>query len=149
MKLERQILPHFLNFLKHYFNPLTRRIARSSFGPFAIIRHVGRRSGRHYETPIIVGPASDGFVIELTYGPEVDWYKNVLAAGSCTIRWHGKDYVLDKIEPLATENGRSAFPWLARLILRVTRRRHFVKMTAQRSGTAALAPPQPDLRPIP
>ncbi len=85
MKLKQQIRAHFLNFLKHYFNPLTRRIARSSFGPFALVRHVGRRSGKQYETPIIVQPVDDGFVFELTYGPEVDWYKNMLAA----VPWFG------------------------------------------------------------
>jgi hypothetical protein len=37
-----------------------------------------------YETPIFVEPFDRGFVIELTYGPQVDWYKNVLAAGGCT-----------------------------------------------------------------
>jgi deazaflavin-dependent oxidoreductase (nitroreductase family) len=128
MKNKRQIRNRFLIFLKYYFNPLTRRLARSSLGPFALIRHVGRRSGNHYETPIIVQPAGDGFVIELTYGPDVDWYKNVLAAGGCTILWHGKDYVIDKIEPLDTESGRAAFPLPERLIIRVLRMRHFVKM---------------------
>ena len=117
--------------LKHTLNPLTRRVARSSRGPFSIVRHVGRRSGKQYETPIIVGIIDDGFVIELTYGPDVDWYKNVLAAGGCTLIWHGKDYVIDKLEPLDAETGRSAFPLPARLILRVLRRQHFVKMTAQ------------------
>jgi hypothetical protein len=42
--------------LKHTLNPLTRRVARSRFGPFAIVQHVGRRSGKTYETPIIVQP---------------------------------------------------------------------------------------------
>ena len=134
MKAKQQIRTQFLNFLRHYFNPLTRRIARSSFGPFAIVQHVGRRSGKQYETPIIVGPAADGFVMELTYGPEVDWYKNVLAAGGCTVIWHGKDYVIDKIEPLDIETGRSAFPLPARLILRIARLQHFVKMTVAGSG---------------
>ena len=117
--------------LKHTLNPLTRRLAHSSFGPFSIIRHVGRRSGKQYETPIIVAPAENGFVIELTYGPDVDWYKNVLAAGGCTVIWHGKDYVIDNLQPMDTETGRAAFPLLARLILRVIRRQHFVKMLIQ------------------
>ena len=89
---------------------------------------MGRKSGRSYETPIIVQPAGDGFVIELTYGPGVDWYKNVLAAGGCTVFWHGKDYVIDKIEPLDTETGRAAFPLAMRLIMRVVGLKHFVKM---------------------
>src|SRR5205085_13377 len=80
--------------LKHTLNPLTRRLARSSFGPFSIVQHVGRHSGKQYETPIIVAPLNDGFVIELTYGPNVDWHKNVLAAGGCRIIWHGKQFAI-------------------------------------------------------
>jgi deazaflavin-dependent oxidoreductase (nitroreductase family) len=132
MQLKQQIRHRFLTFLKNYFNPLTRRIARGSRGPFAIVRHVGRRSGKPYETPIIVQPADDGFVIELTYGSNVDWYKNVLAAGGCDILWHGKDYVIDRIEPMDTETGRAAFPLPERLILRIARRTQFFKMKTQR-----------------
>jgi hypothetical protein len=114
--------------LKHTLNPLTRRIAHSSFGPFSIIQHVGRRSGKHYETPIIVGHLGKDFVIELTYGPEVDWYKNVQAAGGCALIWHGKSYVINHLEPLDAETGRNAFPLPAQLILLLLQRQHFVKM---------------------
>lgn len=55
------------SFNKHILNRVTRRFTSSSRGPFAIIRHVGRRSGKPYETPIMVEPAVDGFVIALTY----------------------------------------------------------------------------------
>jgi deazaflavin-dependent oxidoreductase (nitroreductase family) len=132
MQLKQQFRHRFLTFLKKYFNPLTRRIARGSRGPFAIVRHVGRHSGKRYETPIIVQPADDGFVMELTYGSNVDWYKNVLAAGGCDILWHGKDYVIDRIEPMDTETGRAAFPLPERLILRIARRTQFFKMKTQR-----------------
>ena len=114
--------------LKHTLNPLTRKIAHSSFGPFSVIQHVGRRSGKHYETPIIAAHLDKDFVIELTYGPEVDWYKNVLAAEGCTLIWHGKSYVIDKLEPLDAKTGRDAFPLPAQLILFLLQRRHFVKM---------------------
>ena len=129
MKVKQQLRTRLLNFLKNYFNPLTRKVAQRSIGPFAIVRHVGRRSGKHYETPIIVQPADKGFVIELTYGPGVDWYKNVLAAGGCTVFWHGKDYVITRIEPLDTESGRAAFPLPMRLLIRALGMKHFVKMT--------------------
>ena len=76
MKLPPQIRQGWLTLLKYTLNPLTRTLARASFGPFSIIRHVGRRSGKHYETPIIVQPSDGGFVFALTYGPDVDWYKN-------------------------------------------------------------------------
>jgi hypothetical protein len=39
--------------------------------------------------------------------------------------WHGKEYVIDKIEPLDTETGRAAFPPLQQLILRLLGRKHF------------------------
>src|SRR5690349_1782172 len=100
MNLLQHIRNGWLRLLKHTLNPLTRKLARLSFGPFSIVRHVGRRSGKVYETPIIVAPAHDGFVIELTYGPDVDWHKNILAAGGCTILWHGQTYTIDQIEPL-------------------------------------------------
>jgi hypothetical protein len=34
--------------------------------------------------------AGDGYVIALTYGPETDWVKNVLAAGGCELRTRGQ-----------------------------------------------------------
>ncbi len=129
MNLTQQLRSGFLVILKHTLNPITRRIARSGHGPFAIVRHIGRRSGKVYETPIIVARVPDGFVIELTYGRNVDWHKNVLAAGHCTIVWHGKQYAIYRIDPLDTEAGRAAFPLPARLILRITGRKHFEKLT--------------------
>ena len=50
-------------FNKHITNRILRRFASSSHGPFAIIRHVGRRSGKPYETTIMIGPMGDGFVL--------------------------------------------------------------------------------------
>ncbi len=129
MGFQHELRNRFLVVLKHTLNPLTRRIAHAPFGPFAVVRHVGRRSGKVYETPIIVAPVKDGFVIELTYGYDVDWHKNVLAAGGCTLIWHGKEHVIDKIEPIDTDTGRAAFPLPARLILRLTGRRHFERMS--------------------
>jgi len=131
MRLKQQLRNGLLIVLKYTLNPLTRRLARSSFGPFTIVRHVGRRSGKLYETPIIVSPVKDGFVIELTYGYDVDWHKNVLAAGGCTLVWHGKQYVIDKIEPLDAETGRATFPPPQRQILRILGRKHFEKMKFQ------------------
>ncbi|HUI88853.1 MAG TPA: hypothetical protein VLX61_09020 [Anaerolineales bacterium] len=121
----------FLTALKHTLNPVTRRIAHSSFGPFAVVKHVGRRSGKVYETPIIARLTEDGFVIELTYGQDVDWHKNVLAAGGCTMIWHRKEYRIDQLEPLDAETGRAAFSPLQRFVLGVLRRHEFEKLRFQ------------------
>ena len=131
MGLQQKLRHGFLTVLKYTLNPLTRRLARTSIGPFTIVRHVGRRSGKLYETPIIASPVADGFVIELTYGYEVDWHKNVLAAGGCTVIWHGKEYLINQIEPLDAAAGRAAFPPPQRWILRLLGMKYFEKLKVQ------------------
>jgi deazaflavin-dependent oxidoreductase (nitroreductase family) len=134
MTLQQKLRNGLLIGLKYILNPLTRRMARSVFGPFSIVQHVGRKSGKVYETPIIVSPVNGGFVIELTYGHDVDWHKNVLAAGGCTLIWHGKRYVINKIEPLDTETGLASFPPPQRSVLRLLKRTHFEKMSFSNTG---------------
>jgi deazaflavin-dependent oxidoreductase (nitroreductase family) len=122
-------MPGFVRYFnKHLLNKLTIHIARSARGPFAIIIHVGWRSGKTYETPIIVQRAGDGFVLALTYGWDVDWVKNVMAAGRCTIILHRQVYSLHKIEPLDRAAALPAFPWLERLVLRLIGIDGFLKM---------------------
>jgi deazaflavin-dependent oxidoreductase (nitroreductase family) len=115
----------YLRLLKHTLNPVTERVARSGHGPFSLVRHVGRRTGRVYETPIILASVDDGFVAELTYGTDVSWYKNVLAAGHCVVVVKGVDYPIDRIEPYSVAAGLRAFGFPRALILRVLRRREF------------------------
>lgn len=81
-------LTRIRHFNKHITNRVLRRFAKSSHGPFAVIYHVGRKSGKSYETTIMVWTLRDSFVIALTYGEAVDWYRNILATGHCTILWH-------------------------------------------------------------
>ena len=66
-------------------NHLTRHIAPWMPG-FGVVVHRSRRSGRCYQTPVNVFRAGDGYVIALTYGPQTDRVKNVLAAGGCELR---------------------------------------------------------------
>jgi len=131
MPLQQRLRAGLLVVLKHTLNPITLRLAKSSFGPFSLVRHVGRKSGKVYETPIIVSPVADGFVDELTYGADVDWHKNVMAAGRCTLVWHGKEYAINKIEPIDTETGRAAFPIPQRWVLQLLGRTHFEKLRIQ------------------
>jgi deazaflavin-dependent oxidoreductase (nitroreductase family) len=134
MRWQSRIRKGFLVVLKHTLNPLTRRLAGTPFGPFALVRHVGRRSGKSYATPLLARRVEGGFVIELTYGPQVDWYQNVLVAGGCTLVWHGRAYPVDGIETLDTETGRAAFNLPQRLVLRALRRTHYRKLVLQTSN---------------
>lgn len=114
-------------FNKHITNRILRRFASSSRGPFAVIHHVGRRSGKPYETTIMVWPLGDSFVIALTYGESVDWYRNILAAGHGTLLWHGSVYAIGQPEPIDVETALPAFPLAFRPILR-RRVQHFVRV---------------------
>ena len=89
------------------------------------MRHVGRRTGRAYETPLLLARLGDDFVAELTYGPDVAWYRNVVAAGRCTVLDRGVEYQIRRIEPCDTSVGLRAFGNPAALVLRVLRRREF------------------------
>ncbi|MGE3284781.1 MAG: hypothetical protein AB7J32_01610 [Pseudonocardia sp.] len=115
----------FLRLLKNTLNRVTVPLARSGHGPFALVRHVGRRSGRTYETPLLLARTRDGFVAELTYGPHVDWYRNITAAGRCVVVRHGTEYRVDRIGACRTEDGLAAFGPPAAWLLRALRRREF------------------------
>ena len=111
--------------LKNTLNPVTLRAAKSGHGPISLVRHTGRKTGRTYETPLILARYGRDFVAELTYGPEVSWYRNVVAAGRCTVLVKGVEYEIDRIEPFDAEAGIKAFGYPAALILRLLHRHEF------------------------
>jgi deazaflavin-dependent oxidoreductase (nitroreductase family) len=76
----------------------------------AVICHAGRVSGRAYETPIGPFPIDDGYVIALPYGPGADWVRNVLAAGSATLRYEGETVPVDRPEVVPTASVRDRLP---------------------------------------
>ena len=113
---------------KNVINRLTIRNAGSAKSPFAILRHVGRRSGKSFETPIMVVPLGEDFVFALTYGPKVDWYRNLQANGKGTLIWHGKTYTIEKLEPLDRSIGLSAHHLHEQVILRILNVQQFVRV---------------------
>jgi deazaflavin-dependent oxidoreductase (nitroreductase family) len=85
--------------------PLALKSAGRPGASASVIRHVGRATGRPYETPVGAVATDDGFVIALPYGANTDWLKNVLASGSAVIVDDGSTYEVDQPEvlPLAVE----------------------------------------------
>ena len=118
-------------FVKHVINPVLRNLARSSRGPFALLRHVGRKSGKKYEIPIMVWRVKDGFIISLTYGPGVDWLRNLQAAGQGSLRWHKQEYILQKPEFIEAQEALPALPPLIRRVLSARKAHEFVKLASQ------------------
>ncbi len=72
-------------FNKYIFNRFILAIAKSGRGPFSIVYHVGRKSGRMYRTPVLASYVDEMIIIPLSYGENVDWLRNVLAQGGCDI----------------------------------------------------------------
>ena len=113
---------------KHVTNKLMIHIAGKRFGHFAVLSHVGRKSGKLYRIPIIAEPFQNGFVIALTYGRKVDWYENIAAKGSCSLRWKGKDFQLIHPAFIDKETGLMAFPAMFRSGLKAMRIQDFLKL---------------------
>lgn len=125
----------FLWLLKNTLNRGTTRLARSGRGPFSLVRHLGRKSGTVYETPIIVAPVSEGFIAELTYGQNVNWYRNIVAAGGCELLVDGVAHRIVAIETYPTDAGRRAFGFPARVVLQLLRRDEFRLLRAAQDST--------------
>lgn len=114
----------WLSIIQRRLNPLTLDMARAGRGPFSLVRHVGRKSGKTFETPLILADVAEGLVAELTYGTGVNWYRNIVAGGGEVLhrrRW----YRIVAVEPYATDSGRRAFGPVARVVLTVLRRHEF------------------------
>ena len=115
-------------FTTRVINPLTRPIAGWLPG-FAILTYVGRRSGRTYHTPINVFRRGDYYVFALTYGSDVGWVQNVLAAGGCMMRTRGRDVRL--VEPeLIVDPSLRLMPWPVRFIGRFNRVTELLRLRA-------------------
>lgn len=115
------------------FNPVVRRLAgRRHFNMAAEIHHRGRRSGKKYVTPATARLNDGHFWVSLTFGPNSDWCRNVRAAGECTIRWHGRDYlaanpcVVGRHEALAAA-GKS-FKRREKVMMRAIGVRYFLRL---------------------
>ena len=72
-------------FNKYIFNRITLAFTESGKGPFSVLYHIGRHSGRTYRTPVLASYVDDAIIIPLSYGENVDWCRNVIAQGGCEI----------------------------------------------------------------
>ena len=75
---------------KRFFNP--KQIRK---GEYPVVTHVGRRSGKTYQTPLDAYPTESGYVLVARYGPKSDWVRNILAAGTASLRVDGEEHRLD------------------------------------------------------
>src|SRR4051812_49684676 len=127
--------------------PLPRRLAKFNIavtnrvlGPlakylpgFAVVSHVGRRSGRTYRTPVNAFKRGDGYVIALMYGSGSQWVRNVLAAGEVEIQTRGRHVRLVNPE-VVRDPARSLAPRPVRVAMRVVKADEFMRLERAGAG---------------
>jgi deazaflavin-dependent oxidoreductase (nitroreductase family) len=113
-------------FATHGLNPITRHFVHW-LPSFAIISYRGRRSGKTYRTPMNVFRDGDSYLCALTYGPEVDWVKNVVASGEADLQVRNHHTALTRPE-VFEDPTRHLMPQPVRIVLGVMRVRYFLRM---------------------
>jgi|SRR5579871_2964562 deazaflavin-dependent oxidoreductase (nitroreductase family) len=134
MPLSQQVA----RFNRRVTNRITKRFAGRLPG-FAILTHVGRKSGKTYRTPINAFRDGNDYIFALTYGPDTDWMRNVQAAGGCEILTRGQQISLTNPR-LVTDTRNSWAPLPVRLVLTLTGVTQYLRMT--RATTSAAPAPQ-------
>lgn len=121
--------------LPHWLTRVNLVLTNRLIGPFAgwlpwfgILEHTGRRTGTVRRNPINLFRRGDRYTIALTYGPDVQWLRNVEAAGRCRVRTRGRWIML--VEPRQfTDSSRRVVPLVVRPILALLRVTEFVELT--------------------
>ena len=106
----------FRRLATRFVDPILRPVA-GIVPSFGVLHHRGRSTGRTYRTPVNVFQRGDTYLFFLTYGSDVHWVKNVLAAGQCAIETRGD--TVELVEPkLITDPRLTPAPPVARFIER-------------------------------
>jgi deazaflavin-dependent oxidoreductase (nitroreductase family) len=101
---------------------------------FGVVVHKGRTSGRQYRTPVNVFRRGDRFTLALTYGPNTDWVRNVLAYGGCTLETRGRTLRLSRPR-LFHDESRRHVPAPVRLVLGIVTVSDFLELTFDEGST--------------
>jgi deazaflavin-dependent oxidoreductase (nitroreductase family) len=123
-------------FTTHVFNRFSRLFVRWLPG-FAILGYRCRTSGKAYRTPMNVFRHGDEWVFALTYGSDVQWVKNVLAAGEATLEV--RRHRIRLVDPrLVVDPRRRLMPFGVRQVLGLMRVSEFLRMRAAPDGAGTL-----------
>lgn len=80
-----------------WFGHVSKRLFNKSEikkGIRPVLTHVGRSSGRLYQTPLDAHPVAGGYIFIPVYGSRSDWVQNILAAGGASLRLDGEEHEL-------------------------------------------------------
>jgi deazaflavin-dependent oxidoreductase (nitroreductase family) len=113
-------------FTTHILNRFTRLFVHRLPG-FAIVIQRGRKSGQIHRTPMNVFRDGEDYLFALTYGSDVQWVKNILAAGEADLRIGDKTIHLTDPE-VFVDPKRRLMPPHVRFVLGVMRVSEFLRM---------------------
>src|ERR1700687_4914810 len=124
----REILDPLRRFNRRFANKLFLSFAGEPGTPYAVIRHLGRRTGQSYETPVLAAPTADGFVIALPYGIDVDWLRNLQASGQGEIIHGGTETPIAAPELIDDISASLLLPERWRLTWKVFAIKHYARL---------------------
>ena len=116
-------------FNRRVTNPLLGMVS-DRIWPLATLHHVGRSSGRRYRTPVFAFTTPRGVVVALTYGPQVQWLRNLESAGEARMVRRGRVLALSDPVRLRGSAGARLVPAPIRWGLRVMEVDEFVEVSA-------------------
>lgn len=94
-------------------NPWVLRVA-GRVPPWVVLRHVGRKSGTTYRTPLVAFAAKPEHqvlaVLPLPWGSGTDWARNTIRSGSARLTRGGDEFV---VRDLVVTPCYEATEWLA------------------------------------
>jgi deazaflavin-dependent oxidoreductase (nitroreductase family) len=112
---------HFPRFMRQVNRVFTNHVL-GTFAwlvpPFAVVHHVGRRSGRPYRTPVVAFRSSLGFVIPMIYGRDVDWARNMVRANAAEVERAGRRMAVRNPRIVGFEEAAARLPAAARPVFR-------------------------------
>ncbi|WP_214369178.1 hypothetical protein [Pseudonocardia sp. H11422] len=101
------------------------------------MEHLGRRSGRAYATPVIAQALPGGFTIPLPYGTDVDWRRNLTAAGGGVLEVEGERHTISEPRVVESSAVLAELPTLWRWVSRIYRIQHWLTVSAEPARDAS------------
>lgn len=88
--------------------------------PWAVVHHTGRKSGNRFHSPVLAFKRGSRLYVNLVYGSDAQWVKNVLAAGGAEITRGGKTIKVANPEVVLRGQWEDKLPLGARMTGRNT-----------------------------
>jgi deazaflavin-dependent oxidoreductase (nitroreductase family) len=90
----KSLMPEWVPAFNKKFGNKVQGLWAPYLPPWAVILHVGRSSGKPFQTPVMAFKRGDKLYVNLIYGTGAHWAQNVLAAGEAEVVRAGRKHRL-------------------------------------------------------